>query len=185
MIKLDEKYSKSITWIVLLVFLSFNNLSDSMAQELWKSDKYAYSVEIPSGYSIRKPTGKNIDLSLQSEDHAIASNINVVVRDISLETDDYDFSIWDTDLKSMFYEMEVGGRQYGLDIKVIDYGKTMVAGHEALWYHQVDGSIFTMVYDIKVIQYYYHLAYAMPIAAKERLMPVWYRFINQLKFMNK
>ena len=85
MIKLDEKYSKSITWIVLLVFLSFNNLSDSMAQELWKSDKYAYSVEIPSGYSIRKPTGKNIDLSLQSEDHAIASNINVVVRDISLE----------------------------------------------------------------------------------------------------
>ena len=185
MIKLDEKYSKSITWIVLLVFLSFNNLSDSMAQELWKSDKYAYSVEIPSGYSIRKPTGKNIDLSLQSEDHAIASNINVVVRDISLETDDYDFSIWDTDLKRMFYEMEVGGRQYGLDIKVIDYGKTMVAGHEALWYHQVDGSIFTMVYDIKVNQYYYHLAYAMPIAAKERLMPVWYRFINQLKFINK
>ena len=127
----------------------------------------------------------DIDLSLQSEDHAIASNINVVVRDISLETDDYDFSIWDTDLKRMFYEMEVGGRQYGLDIKVIDYGKTMVAGHEALWYHQVDGSIFTMVYDIKVNQYYYHLAYAMPIAAKERLMPVWYRFINQLKFMNK
>ena len=109
----------------------------------------------------------------------------MVVRDISLETDDYDFSIWDTDLKRMFYEMEVGGRQYGLDIKVIDYGKTMVAGHEALWYHQVDGSILTMVYDIKVNQYYYHLAYAMPIAVKERLMPVWYRFITQLKFMNK
>ncbi len=170
--------------LILITFL-FIDLSIGFAQKTWKSDKYAYTVEIPSGYLIRKPTGKNIDLSLQSEDHAIASNINVVVRDISLETDDYDFSIWDTDLKSMFYEMEVGGRQYGLDIKVIDYGKTMIAGHEALWYHQVDGSIFTMVYDIKVNQYYYHLAYAMPIAAKERLMPVWYRFINQLKFMNK
>lgn len=34
MIKLDEKYSKSITWIVLLVFLSFNNLSDSMAPRI-------------------------------------------------------------------------------------------------------------------------------------------------------
>lgn len=117
--------------LILITFL-FIDLSIGFAQKTWKSDKYAYTVEIPSGYLIRKPTGKNIDLSLQSEDHAIASNINVVVRDISLETDDYDFSIWDTDLKSMFYEMEVGGRQYGLDIKVIDYGKTMVAGHEAL-----------------------------------------------------
>ena len=106
--------------LILITFL-FIDLSIGFAQKTWKSDKYAYTVEIPSGYLIRKPTGKNIDLSLQSEDHAIASNINVVVRDISLETDDYDFSIWDTDLKSMFYEMEVGGRQYGLDIKVIDY----------------------------------------------------------------
>ena len=100
--------------LILITFL-FIDLSIGFAQKTWKSDKYAYTVEIPSGYLIRKPTGKNIDLSLQSEDHAIASNINVVVRDISLETDDYDFSIWDTDLKSMFYEMEVGGRQYGLD----------------------------------------------------------------------
>ena len=87
------RYLKKIFYNSVAELRSFNNLSDSMAQELWKSDKYAYSVEIPSGYSIRKPTGKNIDLSLQSEDHAIASNINVVVRDISLETDDYDFSI--------------------------------------------------------------------------------------------
>ena len=94
--------------LILITFL-FIDLSIGFAQKTWKSDKYAYTVEIPSGYLIRKPTGKNIDLSLQSEDHAIASNINVVVRDISLETDDYDFSIWDTDLKSMFYEMEVGG----------------------------------------------------------------------------
>jgi|GEM_PF-6740052 len=59
--------------LILITFL-FIDLSIGFAQKTWKSDKYAYTVEIPSGYLIRKPTGKNIDLSLQSEDHAIASN---------------------------------------------------------------------------------------------------------------
>lgn len=154
------------------------------AQEVWKSNKYAYSVEIPKGFSIREAIGKNIDLSLISGDYEVPSNINVVVRDISLETDDYDFSIWNTDLERMVYEMEEDGKQYGLDIKVIDYGKTKIAGYEALWYHQIDGTTFTIAYDIKVNQYYYHMAYALPISAKEKLMPIWYRFINQVKFMN-
>jgi len=46
--------------LILITFL-FIDLSIGFAQKTWKSDKYAYTVEIPSGYLIRKPTGKNID----------------------------------------------------------------------------------------------------------------------------
>lgn len=49
--------------LILITFL-FIDLSIGFAQKTWKSDKYAYTVEIPSGYLIRKPTGKNIYISL-------------------------------------------------------------------------------------------------------------------------
>ena len=154
------------------------------SQTTWKSQKYAYTVEIPEGFYLRKAIGKNVDLSINNDE--LTSSINIVVKDASVEIPNLEeFSLWDFDLDSYFQEMESGSRQWGLNLRMVDYGKATIAGYEALWYHSiVVGDNYSMNYQVLVGKYFYTITIMCPEYDKEKIMSIWYRFINQIKFEN-
>lgn len=160
----------------LLLLLS----KQTNAQTVWISPKYHYSIEIPKGFVKENPSvGQNVDFK------AAFDRINTIVIVVKKIPDDaFRYSLWDIygDLNIYFNNLEVEGIQrYGY-YKIIDYGKFVVSGSDALWYDVEREMGFVRYCQTKKGNYIYTFTLAYFNGETKFWDTVWIRFLKQIKF---
>ena len=113
--------------ILVICILILNNYV--IAQQIHKSAKYGYTIELPKGFSERIAKGKNVDLKLVNN---VGNSIVIVVKMMPPEQQNYD--VYDmANISSKDWEI---GLSEGLpNPKFIKSGKSYLDGKKTYWYH--------------------------------------------------
>lgn len=165
---------KKICFVILL-FYNF-----SLSQTIWKSSKYNYSIEIPSGFNIIHNTvGANVDLKAIDGENSIV----VVIKSLPLEVSKY--SIWNIfgDLKSYGSEWEKDAREFFNNPKFLKYGKTKISGLETFWYDYSAESpnLYYKTYQLKKSNILYTITLTCSYSNVSKFSATWFRFKNNVK----
>jgi hypothetical protein len=162
-------------FFILLLFYNF-----SLSQTNWKSSKYNYSIEIPSGFhKINNTVGTNVDFKAIDGENSIV----VVVKSLPLEASKY--SIWDIfgDLESYGSGWEEGAREFLNNPKFLKYGKTKISGLETFWYDysSESPSLFYKTYQFKKNNILYTITLTCSYSNISEFSATWFRFKNSVK----
>lgn len=155
---------------LIFIFLSFA----SIAQTVWKSDKYNYSIEIPKGFTISKATGANVDFKANSGKNSIV----IVVKTIPKEYTS--LSIWDIvgNLDTFGKEWENGAEEFLPNPKFKKLGKTTLGNLETFWYDYTteNPNLYSKTYQTKRRNTLYTITLTCGLEDLGYFSPIWYRF---------
>lgn len=173
---------KKFIFIIVIMFFTSNCFS----QIIWKSPRYNYTVEIPSDFKENPPIGKNVDLKVLNGNKSIV----IVVRDLQKEAPEaIEYSLWDMlgDLDEYMYSYEYNSRQFVSDLKIVDYGQTKIDYIDSFWFHCImdSGLTYQQTYMTKVGKLFFSITFSCVTSEKDDFVPIWFRFVNQIKFNYK
>jgi hypothetical protein len=174
LIELVTKKMKFFCFILLLVY------NFSFGQTNWRSNKYNYSFEIPSGFHKTNNTvGANVDFKAVERENSIV----VVIKKLPIEVSKY--SIWYIfgDLKSYGSEWEEGAREFLNKPKFVKYGKTQICGLETFWYDYSTENpyLYSKTYQLKKNNILYTITLTCSYSNVSEFSATWFRFKNSIK----
>lgn len=159
------------------LFFLFCSLT-SFAQTIWKSSKYNYSIEIPSGFSVSESVGANVDFKANKGKKSVV----IVVKTIPKEYERY--TIWDVlgNLETYGTEWETGAKEYMNNPKFLKYGKTTINGIQTFWYDYTTESpkFYSKTYQTKKGNKLYTFTLTCEYNDYNQYSAIWYRFKEKI-----
>lgn len=171
---------KKIFLLLILFIFSNQTFSQSAdAQNIWKSTKYKYQVEIPKGFKIAPATGVNIDFK------AVKNNSSIVIVVKKLPQEAGNLTIWQIlgDLDEYAVYFQAGAQEHFNTPKVIKYGKTKINNLDAFWldYTTDNGINYYKNYFLKKGNYSFTITFFSDVNDWNTYSTTWFRFKEQIK----
>jgi hypothetical protein len=145
---------------------------------VWKSTKYNYSIEIPSGFSVSESVGANVDFKANKGRNSVV----IVVKSMPKEYEKY--TIWDIigDLNTFGQEWENGAKEFLPHPKFKKLGKTTVSNLPAFWYDYTteNPQLYSKTYQIKKGIILYTITLTSELTDLNYFSPIWFRFKDKI-----
>lgn len=159
-----------------LIFLLF--CLTSFGQTNWKSKKYGYSIEIPSGFSISESVGANVDFKANKGKNSVVIVIKTILKQFEKNT------IWDIlgNIETFGNEWEIGAKEYLNNPKFIKCGKTTINNLQTFWYDYTteNPKFYSKTYQAKKGNLLYTITLTCEYSEFNDYAPVWFRFKEKI-----
>ena len=150
----------------------------SHSQMVWKSTKYKYSLEIPSGFSVSESVGVNVDFKANKGRNSVV----IVVKSIPKEYEKY--TIWDVvgNLDTYGKEWENGAQEFLPNPKFKKLGKTTLSNQHTFWYDYTteNPQLYSKTYQIKKGIILYTITLTCELNDLNFFSPIWFRFKEKI-----
>ena len=162
---------------LILVPLLFSFLI-SHSQMVWKSNKYNYSIEIPSGFSVSERVGANVDFKANNGKNSIVIVVKIIPKEYA------NSSIWDIigNLNTFGEEWENGAIEFLPNPKFKKLGKTTLSNLPAFWYDYTteNPQLYSKTYQIKKGVILYTITLTCELVDLSYYSPIWFRFKEKI-----
>ncbi len=163
---------KIISFILLLYSLT------SSGQTIWKSNKYSYYIEIPSGFSISKNLEGNVDFKANYGNKSIVIVIKTLSNKFKKNT------LWEDlgNLETYSNEWETFAKEYMNKPKFLKYGKTTINDIETFWYDYTteNPKLYSKTYQTKKENIIYTFTLTCDYKDYNQYSAIWYRFKEKI-----
>lgn len=150
----------------------------SHSQVVWKSTKYNYSLEIPSGFSVSESVGANVDFKANKGRNSVV----IVVKSMPKEYEKY--TIWDVvgNLDTYGKVWENGAIEFLPNPKFKKLGKTTLSNLPAFWYDYTteNPQLYSKTYQIKKGIILYTITLTCELNDLNYFSPIWHRFKEKI-----
>ena len=152
-----------------------------LAQEIYKSKKYGYTMELPTGYEITTAIGEHIDLKTKNKD---GNSIIVLLKKLPKES----LNITAQDMLKMTGEQwETSLNEYLPNPQFIKKGAAIVDGKNGYFIHytsqkSTEPKLYHMEYCVFYNGLQYLLTFTCEDQATDHNMPYFFRALRSFKF---
>jgi hypothetical protein len=169
------KTLKILATILLAIYGSSLSFSQTTGSNSFKSAKYGYSINIPSGFSQATATGRNIDLKL-----VMADGTNILINVTPRRPEEYNITAHD-------YSREMFEKEFSQSTPTITISKsekTYISGEKAFLINYTNPSNSTKALEIYTFKGNY--AYVFTATSKVSQFPIYepifLKTFNSFKF---